>query len=63
MKFKKADGRVIYLPVKINCNKFCTIAGEDGFVEKVICAILKKKTECKTCSLNSKKHHKLKPKN
>ena len=62
MKFKKADGQVIYLPMNINCNKFHTVTGDDGFVEKLICSVRKRKTECKTYSLNTKeKHRKLKP--
>ena len=54
MKFKKANGRVIYLPNKINCNRFKTQVGDDGFLEKVKCFVRKSKIECKTCSLSKK---------
>ena len=52
MKFKKANGQVFYLPTKIHCNKFHTIVGDDGFIEKLRCAAKKRKAECKNCSLN-----------
>ena len=52
MKIKKANGHVVYLPVKINCKKFRTEVGDDGFIEKVRCAAKKRKAECKTCGLN-----------
>ena len=52
MKFKKANGQVFYLSMKINCSKFRTVVGNDGFIEKVKCSARKKKAECKKCSLN-----------
>ncbi len=52
MKFKRANGRVVYLPTNINCNKFRTVTGDDDFFEKVECLARKTKAECKTCSLN-----------
>lgn len=54
MKFKKADGRIFYLPSNINCNKFRTILDKDGFFKKVICRARKKKPECRKCSLNKR---------
>ena len=51
MKFKKANGQVVYLPGKINCSKFKTEVGDDGFLQRVKCSARKKKTICKTCSL------------
>jgi len=50
-KIKKANGRVVYLPVLINCNKFRTEVRDDGFFESVKCISSKVKPECKTCSL------------
>ena len=47
MKFKKANGQVFYLPTKINCNKFHTIVGDDGFIERVRCAAKKGKLNVK----------------
>jgi len=32
MKFKKANDQVVYLPAKINCNKFKTEVEDDGFL-------------------------------
>jgi hypothetical protein len=55
MKFKRADGQVFYLPARINCSKFHTVIGNDGFIEGVRCAAKKKKAECKTCSLNKRR--------
>jgi len=36
-KIKKANGHTVYLHVLINCNKFRTEVGDDGFVESVKC--------------------------
>ena len=55
MKFKKADGRIFYLPMKINCKKFKTKIDKDGFIEDVKCYARKDKTKCKTCELNKRK--------
>lgn len=55
MKFKKADGRIFHLPMKINCKKFRTTKEKDGFIETVKCYAQKDKTKCKTCELNKKK--------
>ena len=51
MKFKKANGQVVYLPGKINCSKFKTEVGSDGFFERVKCRATKKNAKCNTCSL------------
>lgn len=52
MKFKKANGQVFYLPTEINCSKFHTEVGDDGFIKRVRCVARKRKAKCKTCSLN-----------
>ena len=52
-KIKKADGQVVCLPVLINCDKFRTELGDDGFFESVKCISSKVKPECKPCSLSN----------
>ena len=52
MKFRKANGQVFYLPTKINCSKFHTEVGDDGFIKRVRCAARKRNAKCNTCSLN-----------
>jgi hypothetical protein len=42
MKFKKANDQVVYLPAKINCSKFKTEVGDNGFLERVKCYARKK---------------------
>jgi hypothetical protein len=55
MKFKKADGRMFYLPGRINCNKYRTKTDTDGFPESVKCFARKKRQKCRTCSLRQQK--------
>ena len=51
-KFKRASKNIVYLPLRINCDRFQIQPGRDGCVHGLSCPARKEREECKTCRLN-----------
>jgi len=50
-KIKKTNGYTVYIPAIINCDRFCTEMGDDGFIKAIKCVSSKLKHGCKICGL------------
>ena len=57
-KFKRVSKHIVYIPIRINCDRFQIEPGPDGYAHGLSCPARKEREECKTCRLNKWKNTK-----